>query len=224
VKQVISHDWNLDESQALALQAQLAGKVERADRYGPVRLIAGVDVAYDKDSNRMVAAAVVLDAETLAPVETSIAEDIAQFDYIPGLFSFRELPAIGKALEQLQMTPDLIVCDGQGIAHPRRFGLACHLGVLFGVPTIGCGKSLLIGKYEPVAKKRGTVAPLIDNDEVIGAAVYTQDETKPVYVSTGHRVALASACDWIIRLSAQYRQPETTRAADHAVKMALAAR
>ena len=223
MKQQVHHDWKLSEAQALALQAQLATRVEREDRLGEVRLVAGVDVAYDKDSERMIAAAVVLDAQTLAPVETRIAEDVVCFDYIPGLFSFRELPAIAKALTALESEPDLIVCDGQGIAHPRRFGLACHLGVLFDIPTIGCGKTRLIGQYEAPEKKRGAMAPLHDGGEIVGAAVCTQDATKPVFVSIGHRISLATAAAWINRLSLQYRLPETTRASDHAVKMALAA-
>ncbi len=216
------HDWDLDETQALALQVRLAGQVERADRLGEVRLVAGVDVAYDTNSDRMIAAVVVLDATTLLPVETKIAEDVVRFEYIPGLFSFRELPALAKALAMLDKVPDLIVCDGQGIAHPRRFGLACHLGVLFDVPTIGCGKTLLTGRFDALPKTRGAIAPLHDGDEIVGAAVYTQDDTKPVFVSIGHRISLPTACDWIIRLASQYRQPETTRAADHAVKQAMA--
>jgi deoxyribonuclease V len=224
MQQVIVHEWQLDQAQALALQAAFAPQVERQDRLGPMRHVAGVDVAYDKHSDCMVAAAVVLDATTLAVVETQIANDVVQFEYIPGLFSFRELPAIARALAMLDTTPDLIVCDGQGIAHPRRFGLACHLGVLFDVPTIGCGKTLLTGHFDALPKQRGAIAPLLDGDETIGAAVYTQDDTKPVYVSNGHRISLATACNWILRLSPHYRQPETTRAADHAVKLALAAR
>ena len=221
MKQALIHPWALNEAEAIDLQHKLALRVERTDRLSAIRTVAGVDVAYDKHSNKLIAAAVILDAETLTIISCVTAEDNEQFPYIPGLFSFRELPPIAKALQKLEVTPDLIVCDGQGIAHPRRFGLACHLGVLFDIPTIGCGKSLLIGEAEPSDKKRGTTTPLYDHGEVIGCTLYTQDNTRPVYVSIGHRISLATACEWILKLSPKYRLPETTRAADHAVKLAM---
>ena len=141
----LTHPWPTGEAEALALQSALAPRVERADRLGDVRLVGGVDVAYEEGGDRLHAAAVVLDAATLALVESATATGTARFPYRPGLFSFRELPPLIDALARLQCTPDLIVCDGQGLAHPRRFGLACHLGVLFDVPTIGCGKTPLLG-------------------------------------------------------------------------------
>ena len=216
--QVISHPWNTSEAEALELQRTLATKVERQDRLTKINVIAGVDVAYSKHGDRLVAAVVLLDAASLAVIEKAIAEDIMQFPYVPGLFSFRELPPIARALQQLQRTPDLIVCDGQGVAHPRRFGLACHVGVLFDVPTIGCGKTRLLGTHEAVGSIRGDHAPLIDNGEIVGNILRTQDNVKPLYISTGHRVSLPTACEWILKLSTKYRLPETTRQADQTVR------
>lgn len=223
MRQAFFHPWPGDERAAALLQEQLARSVERTDRLGPVRTVAGVDVAYDKHSDKLVAAVVVLDAQTLGVVAQSSDRDVEKFPYVPGLFSFRELPPLVLALEQLDVTPDLIVCDGQGIAHPRRFGLACHLGLLFDVPTIGCGKTRLLGEEETIERKRGTTGALRDGDEVVGSVVCTQDGIKPLYVSTGHRVSLETACEWIVRLSPHYRLPETTRHADQLVKKIMAA-
>lgn len=222
MKPVFTHPWNLTESEALMLQQELAGKVINEDMINDIKYVAGVDVAYDEKIDKQIAAVVILDPNTLEVIETSIAEDVTHFPYIPGLFSFRELPSIAKALSNLKIRPDLIVCDGQGIAHPRRFGLASHLGILFDVPTIGCGKTRLHGYGEEPGIKRGDSAPLTDNGEIIGNTLRTQDNIKPVYVSIGHRISLQTACDWILRLSPKYRLPETTRHADHAVKMELA--
>lgn len=220
----ITHSWDLSESEATRLQRVLASKVTTHDEFAEIGFVAGADVAYAKESETLVSAVVVLDAATLEIVETVTAEDIAQFPYIPGLFSFRELPALAKALARIQQKPDLVVCDGQGIAHPRRFGLASHLGVLFDVPTIGCGKTRLVGKHQEPGKERGASEPLIDRGEVVGRVLRTQTGVKPVYVSVGHRISLKTACDWILKLSPKYRLPETTRQADHAVRMALKAK
>jgi deoxyribonuclease V len=221
MKQLVDHPWNLTETEAEALQAKLAKQVVATDDVSDIRTIAGVDVAYDPHSQRLVAAAVVLDAATLTVLETAVAEDVERFPYIPGLFSFRELPPIALALEQLKITPDLIVCDGQGLAHPRRFGLACHLGVLFDVPTIGCGKTRLIGHALEPGNTRGESSPLMDGEEVIGSWLRTQTGVRPVYVSVGNRISLSTACDWLIRLSPKYRLPETTRMADQLVNSRL---
>ncbi len=217
----INHTWDIAEPEALCLQQELAAKVIKTDQFGEIKLVAGVDVAYKKDSDKLVAAVVILDIETLAVVETATAEGTEKFPYIPGLFSFRELPPLVKAFANLQHTPDLVVCDGQGLAHPRRFGLACHLGVIFDVPTIGCGKTRLLGEYQEPDTTRGAVTPLIDNDEVIGNVLRTQTDINPIYVSIGHRISLATACEWILKLSPTYRLPETTRQADQAVRMTL---
>lgn len=215
--------WPTSPSEAERLQITFAPRVIRHDQIGDVMTVAGVDVAYAKESNRVVAAVAVLDAGTLHSIEIVTAEAEAAFPYVSGLFSFRELPSVLVAYAKLRRRPDLIVCDGHGIAHPRRFGMACHLGLLLDVPTIGCAKTRLIGDHQRPALARGSVAPLLDGDEEIGSVLRTQTNVKPVFVSVGHRVSQATANDWALRLSSRYRLPETTRAADHAVKMALKA-
>lgn len=218
----IDHPWQLTEAEAIDLQMQLAKQVIKTNHLDTINTIAGVDVAYAKNSNKLVAAVVVLDANTLEVIETSSAKDVEQFPYIPGLFSFRELPPLIKAFEQLTHKVDLFVCDGQGYAHPRRFGLACHLGLLFDTPTIGCGKTKLLGEPQaPLAAKRGNKVDLIDDDEVIGRELRTQDNIKPVFVSIGHKIDLDTACKWVLKLSPKYRLPETTRQADQLVKKLL---
>lgn len=224
MKTAFTHAWDLDPTQALALQQQLAAQVEHSDRHAPLRSATGVDVAYAKDSDNLIAAAVTLDLSTLRVIEQVVVEDRARFPYVPGLFSFRELPPLVKALEQLESAPEVIVCDGHGYAHPRRFGLACHVGVLLDIPTLGCGKTLLAGvTRDSLDAARGAQVPLYDGDEVIGAVLRTQDGTRPVYVSTGHRLSLQSSCALVLRLCQDYRLPETTRAADQLVKRALKA-
>lgn len=224
MKPKYNHSWELDEPQAIQLQDDLAKKVVQSDLIDEVKLIAGVDVAYSKEDNRLVAGVVVLDANSLQIVEQVHVEDVPHFPYIPGLFSFRELPPIIKAFEKLKNTPDLIICDGQGIAHPRRFGLASHLGVLFDLPTIGCGKTKLIGEANPPGDQRGENSPLVDQGEVIGMVLRTQNKTNPVYISIGHRISLETACKWVLKLSPKYRLPETTRGADQLVNQVLANR
>ncbi len=216
---VIKHAWQISEVEALQLQQELAAKVVSTDQFDDIKLVAGVDVAYAKEGDKLVAAVVILDANSLDVVETVTAEDKAQFPYIPGLFSFRELPPLIKAFAKLQNRPDLVVCDGQGYAHPRRFGLACHLGVIFDVPTIGCGKTRLLGEHQEPDITRGAVAPLIDNNEVIGNVLRTQTDINPIYVSIGHRISLSTACEWVLKLAPKYRLPQTTRMADQAVKV-----
>ncbi len=217
----INHPWNLTEPEAMLLQQRLAAKVINTDQLNEVKLIAGVDVAYAKSSEQTVAAVVILDADTLQVIESVSTEYHAQFPYIPGLFSFRELPPLIKAFEQLNHSPDLVVCDGQGYAHPRRFGLACHLGVLFDMPTIGCGKTKLIGEHGQPDTERGASVPLWDNGETIGSVLRTQSNINPIYISIGHRISLATACQWILKLSPKYRLPETTRKADQLVRAAI---
>ncbi|MEJ2611275.1 MAG: deoxyribonuclease V [Candidatus Thiodiazotropha sp.] len=221
MKPKINHLWHLTEPEAIRLQQSLATQVIKSDQLDEVRLVAGVDVAYEKCSNKLVAAVVVLDADTLNIIEAVTAQDYAQFPYISGLFSFRELPPLIKALAKLDHSPDLIVCDGQGYAHPRRFGLACHLGVIFDVPAIGCGKTKLLGEHNEPATERGATAPLYDKDDLIGSVVRTQNGIKPIYVSIGHRISLATACRWVLKLSPKYRLPETTRSADQLVNATI---
>lgn len=219
---VINHPWDVSEKEALQLQQELANKIVKQDQFDDIRLVAGVDVAYGKENDRLVAAVVVLNADTLEVVETAVAEDTAQFPYIPGLFSFRELPPLIKAFAKLKNTPDLVVCDGQGYAHPRRFGLACHLGVVFDVPAIGCGKTRLLGEHQEPGIERGADEPLIDNGEVIGKVLRTQTGVNPIYVSIGHKLSLDMACQWVLKLAPKYRLPETTRQSDQLVKIELA--
>ncbi|MFF3923338.1 deoxyribonuclease V [Paenibacillus lactis] len=216
-----THRWDLDEQEAIELQHQLALQVMKEDALEPVRYVAGVDVAYSEQSDKLIAAVAILEADSLTLVDTVMVEESVSFPYIPGLFSFRELPPIMKAFEQISILPQLIVCDGQGLAHPRRFGLACHLGVLYDIPTIGCGKTKLSGSYVEPDIQRGSYSPLMDQHEVIGNVLRTQDSVKPVFVSIGHRISLATACEWILKLSPTYRLSETTRQADQIVRKGL---
>jgi len=196
---------------AIALQERLRGRVERSDRIGRVRRIAGIDVSIQDGRAR---AAVVVVNPALEVVETRTAEVRATFPYIPGLLAFRELPAITRAFRALDRKPELVVVDGHGFAHPRRFGLACHVGVALDVASIGCGKSLFVGEHAAPASRRGSWRPLRHRGEIIGAALRTRNGVRPVYVSTGHRVSLATAIRWILRLAPRFRLPEPIRAAD----------
>lgn len=212
MKAVRNHRWDVTPDEAESIQRELAELVEVKDRIrGDIRLIGGLDVAYETNGDRVFAAVVVMDLESQETIETAVEVGMVTFPYVPGLFSFRELPPLCKALSKLQTSPDLLICDGQGLAHPRRFGLASHVGVLFDVPTIGCGKSCLIGKYSELRTCRGSLSPLCDRSDVIGAVVRTQTDVKPLYVSIGHRIELDTACQWILRLADQYRQPEPIR-------------
>ncbi len=211
------------EKQAIALQMQLAQQVIATNKpmtANSVDIIAGVDVAYCNDSDVLFAAVVLLDAHSLNVIETVTTQAKAQFPYIPGLFSFRELPALIDAFTLLKHRPDLVVCDGQGLAHPRRCGLASHLGLLYDIPTIGCGKTRLMGEHDTVNNARGERSLLMDNNEAIGAALRTQVDIKPVYVSVGHKISLEQACDFLLKLTPKYRLPQTTRLADQAVNRA----
>lgn len=221
MKQSITHRWDLTPNEAEALQEELSQQVVTRDCFDTVRTVAGVDVAYDQTSDRLIAAAVVLDASTLAVCDYATAEDRERFPYIPSLFSFRELPPISLALQQLRTWPDLIICDGHGIAHPRRFGLACHLGILFNTPTIGCGKSRLIGEAKYPGNKQGDSSELIHKGETVGRLLRTQPNVRPVYVSPGHKISIETSCQYVIKMTTKYRLPETTRSADSLVKRTL---
>lgn len=200
--------------EALTLQRALAARVEQRDRPGPIQRIAGVDVAYSETGDEAFAAVCVLDAATLAIVETIGVVGTVRFPYVPGLLSFREIPPLREALAQLSAPVDLVVCDGHGRAHPARFGLACHLGLLYDVPTIGCGKTRLIGRSRAPGSERGRFARLMDDGEEIGQVLRTQTGVRPVYVSVGHAIGLNTARRTVLRLAAHWRLPETTRAAD----------
>lgn len=188
----------------------------RVELTGPTAftLVAGLDVHYHGNDD-LTAAVVVLDATTLAPVERVAVHGKVAFPYVPGLFAFRELPTLIEALERLTVTPDLLVCDGHGLAHPRGFGLACHLGVLTGLPALGVAKTPFVGKHEPPGQDRGSWTPIIHEGTTVGRALRTQLNTKPVYVSQGHRVTLDTATSQTLHLTPRHRLPEPIRHADH---------
>lgn len=208
-------------AEARAQQEALRPRVVTVDDHPPVVTAAGLDVAYDPASDRAAAAIVVLDVATLARVDAAVVTGRATFPYAPGLLAFREVPLLTEAYEQLTHAPDLLVCDGHGIAHPRRIGLASHLGVLLDRPSVGVAKTPYLGEHAPLGERRGAAADIVDGGEVIGRALRTRDGVAPVYVSVGHRVALDTACALVLRLAPRYRQPETTRQADSASRAAL---
>jgi deoxyribonuclease V len=213
------HSWDLSTTEAVALQKRLATDVVREDRLGPVRRVAGVDVGYGRRGGDARAAVVVLDLADLAVLESATASRAVVFPYVPGLLSFREAPVVIEALGKLRVQPDLLLCDGQGIAHPRRLGIASHLGLLLDIPSIGVAKSRLIGTHEDPGPRRGDRAPLTDKGEVIGAVLRSRPGTKPIYVSIGHRVCLDMAVAFVMRCTTRFRLPETTRAADRLSKV-----
>lgn len=208
------HEWDTSPQEAIALQRELASKVQREGTPENVRLIAGTDISVGGEHGPGRAAVVVLRWPELEPVEQSVVAADVRFPYVPGLLSFREIPLLVPALEALRSAPDLLVVDGQGIAHPRRMGLAAHLGLMLDVPVIGCAKSRLTGHPTGVlGEGRGEQIPLVDRGEVVGAAVRTRVGTNPVYVSVGGRISLEHAVEWTLRLAPKYRVPEPTRLA-----------
>ncbi|UUU26273.1 endonuclease V [Streptomyces sp. DSM 40750] len=215
--------WPATEEQALAVQDELRGKVV-LDETGPPPgsgHVTGVDVAYDDERDVVAAAAVVLDAATLDVVAEATAIGRVSFPYVPGLLAFREIPTVLAALDALPGDPGLVVCDGYGLAHPRRFGLAAHLGVLTGLPTIGVAKNPFTFTYDDPGTPRGSASPLLAGAEEVGRALRTRDGVKPVFVSVGHRVSLGNACAHILALTPDYRLPESTRRADSLCRRAL---
>ena len=213
------HRWDVTPEQARTIQQELRGEVVVEDRLGRVGTVAGVDVGFEQQGAITRAAVVVLEFPALVQVASAVARRPTHFPYVPGLLSFREAPAVLDALASLDMQPDLLLCDGAGYAHPRRFGLACHLGVWANIPSIGVAKSHLVGAYDPVPNERGAWQPIRDRGEVIGAVVRTRVNVKPIYVSIGHRISLATAIDYVLRCTRAYRLPETTR---HAHNLASA--
>lgn len=203
------NSWDLSLAEAIDLQSKLAAAVVRQNRLGPVNRVAGVEVAVKEELAR--AAVVVLSYPGLEPVEAALATRPVIFPYIPGLLSFREGPVIMAALAGLERLPDLLIVDGHGVAHPRRLGLASHIGLLADVPTIGCAKSVLCGTYGPLAAARGSISFLMDGAEKTGAAVRTRAGVKPVIVSTGHRIDLLTGIDYILACCRRYRLPEPIR-------------
>ena len=207
------HSWQLDVKQAWGVQRELARQVRRWDDFTGPRYIAGVDVSVKRESGVAIGVVVVLRYPELETVEVKAARGQLDFPYIPGLLSFREIPLLLEACAALETVPDLILVDGQGILHPRRLGLAAHLGLVLDRPTIGCAKSLLCGQVEALDEAVGSYREVIDDGEVIGAALRTRLRVKPVYVSIGHRVSLESAMDWVLKCCRGYRLPEPTRQA-----------
>ncbi|MET7390882.1 endonuclease V [Streptomyces sp. NPDC005529] len=215
--------WPVTEDQARAVQDELRERVV-LDEPGPppgAGHVTGVDVAYDDERDVVAAAAVVLDAATLDVVAEATAVGQVSFPYVPGLLAFREIPTVLAALDALPCTPGLVVCDGYGLAHPRRFGLAAHLGVLTGLPTIGVAKNPFTFTYDDPGTGRGSASPLLADGDEVGRALRTQDGVKPVFVSVGHRVGLDNACAHTLALTPKYRLPESTRRADSLCRRAL---
>lgn len=208
---VSSHSWDLSIGEAKLLQTQMARLVVTETTFDPstVQTVAGVDVGLRAGVAR--AAVVVLSFPGLQPVDWARAEAPASFPYVPGLLAFREGPCVLAALDKLASQPDLLVFDGHGLAHPRRLGLATHLGVILDRPSIGCAKSRLIGESDALEETVGSCAPLRHEGEVIGAVVRSRARVKPLYVSIGHRIDLSTAIDFVLRCTRGYRLPETTR-------------
>lgn len=208
------HSWDVTPQEAIRIQQELRARlIARDDFRGAFRTVAAMDVSYDKGSPWLFAAVVVVRLPGCQLVETSGVRAQARFPYVPGLLSFRESPAGLAAWEKLRTRPDCLICDGHGFAHPRRFGFACHFGLLVDLPTIGFAKSVLIGRFEPPAPRQGSVSDLVDAGEVIGAALRTREGTAPVFVSVGHRISLARAVATVLVCSSGYRIPEPLRQA-----------
>ena len=214
------HRWNMSPAQAIATQKRLASRVSCQSAQTSFELVAGADVAFSEDGHRCIAGVVVWDIRRRRVIESRVANGPLRFPYVPGLLSFREAPTLLRAIRRLTTTPDAFLFDGQGVAHPRRFGLACHMGVLIGLPAAGCGKSRLIGEHRDPGLRRGCRQPLKHEGERIGTVLRTRDGVKPVYVSVGHRMSLDQAVRLVLRCGNGYRLPEPTRLADQLVARA----
>lgn len=213
-----AHRWDLTAAEARRVQVELRERLVLRPPSGfRARRVAGADLSMDRGSDRGFGGMVVLDGATLETVAEVGAEAELSFPYVPGLLSFRELPVLAAVWERMEEAPDVLIFDGQGIAHPRRFGLACHGGVLFDVPSIGCAKSLLVGRHGELGEERGSTAAIEHRGEVVGMAVRTRSGVKPVYVSPGHRMDLETAVEVVLGVSPKYREPETTRRAHRLV-------
>jgi deoxyribonuclease V len=209
-----SHSWDVTPVEARAIQNDLRPHVVRKNGLDSVEHVAGIDVGFEEAGTVTSAAVVILSFPSLELEEQVIARRPTRFPYVPGLLSFREVPTVLDALTRLSVRPDLLLCDGQGIAHPRRFGIASHIGVLTDWPSIGVAKSLLTGFHAEVPEARGAWVPIKQRDEIIGAVLRTRVKVKPVYISIGHKISLDSAIDYVMRCTTRYRLPETTRLAD----------
>lgn len=207
------HPWDLSPAQAIGLQKELAQQVVLEDQWAEIDTVAGVDCGFEENGAITRAAIAVLDFHSLQVRERALAKTPTRFPYVPGLLSFREIPAILLALQKLATPPDLLIVDGQGYAHPRRLGIASHLGLLTGIPSIGVGKTRLLGNYQEPANHKGAWSPLLDAGEMIGAVLRTRANTKPLFVSSGHKISLSSAIGFVLACTPRYRLPETTRQA-----------
>jgi deoxyribonuclease V len=216
----VPHSWSLGPRRAIAVQRRLAARVRVEPPARPMRRVAGVDCAFSPDGRWCLAVAVLWDLETRATLEERGAARPLRFPYVPGLLSFREAPAILAALRALRGAPDALMVDGQGLAHPRRFGIACHVGVLCDLPTVGVAKSRLVGEHRAPGARRGSRARLVDAGEVVGAVLRTRDGVRPLYVSVGHRCDLPSAVALVLACGEGFRLPEPTRRADRCVAAA----
>ncbi|HKQ75838.1 MAG TPA: deoxyribonuclease V [Blastocatellia bacterium] len=207
------HSWDLTPGEAIEVQQRLRNLVRLQPLQHPTSVIAGADISFNKFSETVYAGIVVLRLPDLRIIESAGVRSVAKFPYVPGLLSFRETPSLLEAWEKLNTKPDVLMLDGQGIAHPRRFGIACHVGVLLDLPTIGCAKSILVGRYGELGLEAGSRSPLIDRGEQVGVALRTKNKVTPVYVSPGHLIDLDSAVDLVLQSTGKYRQPEPTRQA-----------
>lgn len=205
--------WPRTVAEARVVQERLRDRVITDHRRRRIRTVAGADVGFEQNGAVARAAVVVLDFPSLELLEHAVVRRKTRFPYVPGYLSFREVPVVLAALARLKRKPDIVLCDGQGYAHPRRFGLACHLGVVTNLPTIGVAKSRLIGTHEPVPPEKGAWVPLMDGDEQIGVVLRTRTRVAPLYVSVGHRVGLEQAIEIVLACTPKYRLPETTRQA-----------
>jgi len=207
------HSWQVTPKQAIAIQSALRSRVVLNPPPRPVRTVAGIDVSYDAETATMIAGVVVLNLADLSLLEYATAVTPATFPYVPGLLSFREIPAVLLAFRKIKSRPDCLICDGQGIAHPRRIGLASHLGIWLGLPTIGCAKSVLVGEFAPPGVKRGSRSFMTDRGDRVGVALRTRDHVKPVFVSPGHQMTIARAAELVLDCCTRFRLPEPTRRA-----------
>lgn len=210
------HNWNLEIADAIALQKELAHKVILEDRVGEVHFVAGVDMAINEEHETARAAVVLLSYPDLEVVERHVYEEPIRMPYIPGLLSFREAPSVLGAVAQLRQKPDLIMADGQGIAHPRRLGIASHIGLWLDIPTIGCAKSLFVGHYkkDQLGEEAGSWVPLTHSNDIIGAVVRTRTRVNPMFISSGHLISLETSIHYVLNCCRGFKLPETTRLAD----------
>ncbi len=207
------HSWDLTPAAAIEVQKTLRGQVRLQPPVRPIRTVAGADISFNKFEETIYAGIVVVELGSMRTIEQVGIISQTRFPYVPGLLSFREAPAVLEAWALLTGDPDAVMFDGQGVAHPRRFGIASHVGLWLEKPTLGCAKSVLVGRYDEPAVERGARSPLIDKGEVVGAALRTKDRVQPIFVSAGHRMDLETAVAVTLRCDGGYRQPEPTRRA-----------